>query len=107
MQSTRPVELSQVIGLTGAEDRSDRQMQPVRSVDPVVEQKAEAATSASRDEITAVPVDLGDEELVDYEASPTRSNMEINVVRFSKEYYAISEEEEAALLDFGPCEAVF
>jgi hypothetical protein len=32
--------------------------------------------------------------------------MEINVVRFSEEYYAVSEEE-AALLDFGPREAVF
>ena len=45
---------------------------------------------------------------MDYEASPARSNMEINVVRFSEEYYAISEEEEeAALLDFGPREAIF
>ena len=34
--------------------------------------------------------------------------MEINVVCFSEEYYAVSEEEEeAALLDFGPREAVF
>ena len=45
---------------------------------------------------------------MDYEASPTHNNMEINVVRFSKEYYAVSEEEEkAALLDFRPREAVF
>ena len=94
-------------GPTGAEDRSDRQAQPFRPVEPVVEQKAEAATSASRDEVPVVSADLGDEELVNYEASPARSNMEINVVRFSEEYYAISEEEEAALLDFGPREAVF
>jgi len=33
--------------------------------------------------------------------------MEINVVRFSEEYYAISEEEEVALLDFGPRETIF
>ena len=82
-------------------------MQPVRPVEPVVEQKAEAATSASRDEVPVVSADLGDEELVNYEASPARSNMEINVVRFSEEYYAVSKEEEAALLDFGPHEAVF
>ena len=50
---------------------------------------------------------MGDEELVDYEASPERSNMKINVVRFSEEYYAILEEKEAALLDFGPREAIF
>jgi len=92
-----------VTGLTGAEDRSDRQAQPVRPV----EQIAEATTSASRDEVPVVPADLGDEELVDYEASPARSNMEINVVRFFEEYYAVSEEEEAALLDFRPREAVF
>ena len=44
---------------------------------------------------------------MDYEASSTHNNMEINVVCFSEEYYAISEEEEAAILDFGPREAVF
>ena len=71
--------------LTGAKDRSDCQVQPVRPVEPIVEQKAEAATLASRDEVPAVPTTLGDEELVDYEASPERSNMEINVVHFSEE----------------------
>ena len=71
-------------GLTGAEDRSNRQAQPVRPVEPVVEQIAEATTSASRDEVPAVPVALGDEELVDYEASPESSNMEINVVLFRR-----------------------
>ena len=75
---------------TGAEDRSDRQAQPVKPVEPVVGQKAEAATSASRDEVRAVPAALGDEELVDYEASLEHNNMEINVMRFSEEYYAIS-----------------
>ena len=46
---------------------------------------AEVNTSASRDEVPAVPVALGDEELVDYEASPESSNMEINVVCFSED----------------------
>ena len=44
---------------------------------------------------------------MDYESSQVHSNMEINIVRLSEEYYAISEEEEAAHLDFGPREAVF
>ena len=43
---------------------------------------------------------------MDYEASPERSNMVINVVHFFEDYYAIPEED-AAHLDFGPCEAVF
>jgi len=106
VQSTGPVEPPQVTGLTGAEDRSDRQAQPVRPVEPVIEQVAEVNTSTSRDEVPAVPTALGDEELVDYEDFPERSNIEINVVRFSEEYYAVSEEE-AAHLDFGPREAVF
>ena len=94
-------------GLTGAEDRSDRQVQPVRPVEPVVEQMADVNTSVSHDEVPAVPAAMGDEELVDYEASPAHNNMEINVVRFFKEYYAVSKEEEAALLDFVPREAIF
>src|SRR6185437_4426288 len=47
-----------------------------------------------------------DEELVDYEASPERTNVEINVVHFSDDYWAIPEEE-TTHLDFGPCEAIF
>jgi len=108
IQLAGPVEPPQATGLTGAGNRSDRQEQPVRPVQPVDEQKAEAVISASRDDVPVVPAALGEEELVDYEASPTHNNMEINVVRFSKEYYAVSEEEEkAALLDFRPREAVF
>jgi len=71
MQSTGPFELPQTTSLAGAEDRSDRQEQPVRTVEPVVEQKAETAISASCDGVPAVSTDLGDEELVDYEASPS------------------------------------
>ena len=107
-QSTGPVEPLQVAGLTSVEDRSDCQVQLVRPVEPVVGQMAEDNASASRDEALVVPAALGEEELVDYEASLAHSNMEINIVHFSEEYYAVSEmEEEAALLDFGPCEAVF
>ena len=43
---------------------------------------------------------------MDYEASPERTNMEINVVRFSDDYWAIPEEE-AGHLDFGPRDAIF
>ena len=43
---------------------------------------------------------------MDYEASPECTNMEINIVRFSDDYWAIPEEE-TAHLDFGPREAIF
>jgi len=47
-----------------------------------------------------------DEELVDYEASPEHSNLEINVVYMSSDYLIIPEEE-VAHLQFGPRDAVF
>ena len=52
------------------------------------------------------PSTAEDKELVDYEASPERTSMEINVVRFFEDYLVIPEEE-TAHLDFGPCEAIF
>ena len=96
-------------GLTGVPDRSDRSEQPVRPVDPKPEQKAEEIVSTSAtgaSEVPSTPPAAEDEELVDYEASPERTNMEINVVRFSDDYWAIPEEE-TAHLDFGPREAIF
>ena len=50
-------------------------------------QTAEVVVSASHDEVPAVPIASGDEELVGYEAFPKRSNMVINVVHFSEDYY--------------------
>ena len=43
---------------------------------------------------------------MDFEASPKHTNMEINVVHFSEDYLAISEEE-TTHLDFEPREAIF
>ena len=42
---------------------------------------------------------------MDYEASLECTNMEINVVHFSDDYWAISEED--GHLDIGPREAIF
>ena len=47
-----------------------------------------------------------EEELVDYEASPERNNLEINVVHMSLDYLKIPEEE-VVHLQFGPHDAVF
>ena len=49
---------------------------------------------------------MEDEELVDYEASPERNNLEINVVHMSSDYLVVPEEE-VAHLQFGPRDAVF
>ena len=101
---SRPVRPVSRTGLTGVPDRSDRSEQPVRPVDPEPEQKAEDIVSTSAPgapEVPAAPSAAEDEELVDYEASQERTNMEINVVRFSDDYWVISVEE-TAHLDFGP-----
>ena len=53
---------------------------------------------ASRvDELPPAPPAKEDEELVDYEASPKRSNLEINVVHMSSDYFIVPEEEVAHL----------
>ena len=63
--------------------------------------------SVSRvDEVEPAPSAKEVEELVDYEASPERSNLEINVVHMSSDYLIILEEE-VAHLQFGPRDAVF
>ena len=75
----------QPTGQTGIPDRSDCSEQPVRSVDPEPEQKAEEVVSTSApgaSEVPAAPSTTEDEELVDYETSLEHTNMEINVVRF-------------------------
>ena len=95
--------------MTGVPDRSNRSEQPVRPVDPEPEQKAEEVvptTAPGTSEVPAARSTTEDEELVDYEASPECTNMEINIVRFSDDYWAIPEEE-TAHLDFGPREAIF
>ena len=96
-------------GQTSVPDRSDRAEQPVRPIDPELEQKAEEVaptlvTSAS--EVSAAPLAAEDEELVDYESSPERTNMEVNVVRFFYDYWAIPEEV-TVHLDFGPAKLYF
>ena len=88
-QPTGPVGPLQPTGQTGVPDWSDRSEHPVRPVDPEPEQKAEEVVSTSATNVLEVPVapsTAEDEELVDYEASPKRTNMEINVVRFSDDY---------------------
>ena len=57
-------------------------------------------------EAPTVPPAPEDEEMVDYEASPERTNLEINVVHLSSDYFVVPEED-LAHLQFGPCEAVF
>ena len=69
--------------LISPQDQSDCSSRPVRPVDPEPEQKAEEVVSASATGASEVPPAspaAEDEELVDYEASSERTNMEINVV---------------------------
>ena len=69
-------------------------------------ESAAPALVPSVDEAPAVPPVPEDEELVDYEASPEHTNLEINVVHLSSDYFVVPEED-MAHLQFGPREAVF
>ena len=51
----------------------------------------------SVDEAPAVPLTVEDEELVDYEESPEHTNLEINVVHLSSDYFVVPEEDLAHL----------
>ena len=63
--------------------------------------------SVSRvDEVEPAPPAKEDEELVYYEASPERNNLEINIVHMSSDYLIIPEDE-VTHLQFGPRDAVF
>ena len=93
-QPARPVGPPQPI------DQSDRSDQPVRPVEPTAEPAAELAPPVlvtSVDEAPAVPLTVEDEEFVDYEASPERTNLEVNVVHLSSDYFVVPEEDLAHL----------
>ena len=92
--------------LTSQTDRSDRHSLPVRPVGPSAEVTAESVPPVSVpsvDEAPTVPPTAEDEELVDYEVSPERTNMEINVVHLSSDYFVVPEGDMAHLdlLHFG------
>ena len=61
---------------------------------------------SSIDEAPAVTPTAEDEEFIDFEASPEHTNLEINVVHLSSDYFVVPEED-LAHLQFGPHEAVF
>ena len=54
-QPIGPVRPLQPTGLTGVPDRSDHSDQPVRSVDPEIEQKAEEVVPALAPGVSEVP----------------------------------------------------
>ena len=79
---------------------SDRPEQPVRPIEPAAGQQAKSAVLVSvshDDDAPLVPLAQEDEELVDYEASPEQSNVEINVVHLSSDYFVVPEEAVAHL----------
>ena len=94
------VEPTPMTGQTGGTDRSDCPEPPVRPVEPSAESTAESVVpvSVSRvKEVEPAPPAREEEELVDYEASPECSNLEINVVHMSSDYLIIPKEEVAQL----------
>ena len=99
-QPARPVGLLPPTSQTSELDRSDHLEQPVRPVEPSVEPMAESAAPvliSSIDENPAVPPAPEEEELADYEASSERTNLDINVVHLSSDYFVVPDEDMAHL----------
>jgi hypothetical protein len=71
-------------------------------------QEAANDTPAPMEEDNIEEDDLLGEDLVDYEASPRHTGMDVNVITFSADYDIIGDDEPVvAHFDFGPKEAVF
>ena len=107
--AAEPVRQTQATGQTGTPDRLDHPEPPDRPIEPSAESTAKLAVPVSVshvDEVEPAPPAKEDEELVDYEVSPERNNLEINVVHMSSDYLIIPKEE-VAHLQFGPRDAVF
>ena len=98
-QPAEPVRPPPQTGQTTPFDRSghpDKQVRPAQiSTEPTTESVSPISVPCVED--LPAPVVQGDEELVDYEASPEQSNMEINVVHMSSDYFVVPEEELAHL----------
>ena len=80
--------------------KADQPARLVRPVEPTAEPAAKSAPPVSVtfvDEAPAVPLTTEDEELVDYKASLERTNLEINVVHLSSDYFVVPEENLAHL----------
>ena len=103
-----PVEPTPVTGQTGATGQSDRPGSPVRPVEPSAKQtvQVEPVLVSYVDEAPLAPQAKEDEVLVDYEASSEHSNMEINVVHMSSDYFVVPKDE-ATQLQCGPRDAMF
>jgi len=105
-QSSRPVGPPPPTSQTCFPDQSDRSDQPVEPSAELTAELAAPVSVSSVDETPTVPLVPEEEELVDYEASPECTNLEINVVHLSSDYFVVPEED-LAHLQFGPREAVF
>jgi hypothetical protein len=84
-----------------AQNRSDRPATPVRSVDGVsVQTEAEVlAPSQSCSETTTPAAD--EEEMLDYESSPVREDMDVNVIYLSFVDYSIVGDDEVVQRQYG------
>ena len=75
------------------------------SAEPMIKSEAHVSVP-SIDVAPPVPPAPEDEELVDCVASPEHTNMEINVVHLSSDYFVVLKDE-VAHLKFGPSDVVF
>jgi hypothetical protein len=89
------------------QNRSERPATPVRSVDGVLLQtKVEVPVPSQSCSEATTPAD-DEEEMLDYEPSSVREDMDVNVIYLSFVDYSLVGDDEVAEMSFGPCDVVF
>jgi hypothetical protein len=87
-----------------AQDRSDQPVTPVNEV--LVQTGAEVPVPSQS--CSEVPAPVNDEEeMLDYEPSPVREEMDVNIIYLSSMDYSLVGDDEVAEMSFDPCDTVF
>jgi hypothetical protein len=103
----RPATPFQPVKRESAQDRSDRHSTPVRPVEGVLVQARVEVPVPSQSclEVTTPSDDV--EDLLDYEPSPVREDMDVNIFYLSSLDYSLVGNDEVVEMSFGPPDVVF
>jgi hypothetical protein len=90
-----------------AQDQLDRPITPIKPINEVLVQIG-AEVPAPSQSCSKVPAPADDkEEMLDYEPSPIREDMDVNIIYLSSVDYSLVGDDEVAEMRFGPCDAIF
>jgi hypothetical protein len=106
-RSDRPTTPFGPVNRESSQDRSDRHSIPVKPVEGVSVHVGAEVPAPSQSCIAVTTPSDDEEDLLDYELSPVREDMDVNVIYLSSLDYSLVGADEVAVMSFGPCDAVF